>query len=318
MGDSPLLARLRRLLRETSANAAIEYALILAVITTVVILAAKSLAPSLFVGAMADGTDFRQQATAQAQKATLAAEELTVAAAQPEPARPTPWFELALVGASMLAGGAYYVERLRKRQKQQQAEEEEEEKRFRCETQLDPVQQPRFIAKRQQILRFVTRRHDETNTRMRVGDVMTAKLTVVPPDTKIEEIHRLVDEKHLRHILVVNSDGSIAGIISDRDLKLRGGRRASDLMTADPLCVPEDMVVSEAIRLMVCHGISCLPITQDGFPMGLLTTTDLLLTFQCAQQMLKQVAAAAPDPNRSLSDGLAQLSNDELQANLQA
>jgi CBS domain-containing protein len=218
----------------------------------------------------------------------------------------------------MLAGAAYYAERLRKRKKKQQEEEEGEELRFRRETQLDPVQQPRFIAKRQQILRFVTRRHDETNTRIRVGDVMTAKLTVVPTSAKLEEISKLVKEQKVRHILVTYSDGALAGVISDRDLSLRTGRRADEIMTADPLTIPEDMVVSEAIRLMVCHGISCLPVTHGNFPMGLLTTTDLLLTFQCAQQLLKQVATAAPDPSRSCSEGLAGISSQDLQENLQA
>lgn len=298
-------------------NSAIEYALILAVIATVVILALKSFAPDLLFQSVADTADFKSKANSQraANKAHADLEETAEVAAEAPP-RPVPWFEIAMVGASFLAGGAYLFERMRVRREQKLQEETAEETRFRRETALDPVQQPRFIAKRQQILRFITRRHDESNTRIRVGDVMTAKLTVVTPNTKLDEIRRMVKERHMRHMLVVNADGTLAGIISDRDLAQRKGRRAADIMTADPLTVPEDMVVSEAIRLMVCHGISCLPVTGNNFPMGLLTTTDLLLAFQCAQQLLKQVASAAPDPTRSCAEGLASISSADLQANL--
>ncbi|MDA7979969.1 MAG: CBS domain-containing protein [Pirellulales bacterium] len=315
-----IVSRFSSLLRENAANAVVEYSLIVAVVAAVVILAASSLAPKMFDGIVASGSDWHRQAHDMAARAK---NDDGQKANDPQPIefeadRPVPWFQFGLVSAALLAGGAYFVERHRVRRKAEQEAEEAEEQRFRSEVELDPVQQPRFIAKRQQILRFITKRHTETNTRMRVGDVMTPKLTVVPRQMKVAELRQLIQDEQVRHVLVTNPNGSLAGVISDRDIAARSGARAEDLMTADPLSVEESLVVSEAIRLMVCHGISCLPVTQGDFPMGLLTTTDLLLTFQCAQQLLKQVASAAPHPERSCAEGLADFSSTELQANLQA
>ncbi len=324
MSDSPVPNRhnnstmrwRKALLARNDGNAAIEYSLILAAIAAVVILGLSFLTPHLFD--FGGSGDFSEVAHARA-KASKAnpKPKATQAEVMEEPTRAVPWFQIGLVAAALLAAVAYYFERQRAKRKREREAEEAEEARFRKEIEADPIEQPQFIAKRQQILRFITRRHNESNSRMRVGDLMTPKLTVVQPKTKLDEIRRLVNDNKVRHLLVTETNGTLRGVISDRDLSTRSGKRAEDIMTPNPFSVPESMVVSEAIRVMVCHGVSCLPVTNKDFPMGMLTTTDLLLAFQCAQQLLKQVAAAAPHPERSCSEGLAEISAGELQANLQ-
>jgi acetoin utilization protein AcuB len=48
------------------------------------------------------------------------------------------------------------------------------------------------------------------------------------------------------------------------------------VMTADPMTVSPDTSVEEAASLMLVRNIGCLPITEHGALVGIITTTDLL------------------------------------------
>ncbi len=47
-------------------------------------------------------------------------------------------------------------------------------------------------------------------------------------------------------------------------------------MTRDPLTVPPDTPVIDAIRIMRDHRISCLPVLQDDKLVGILTERDFM------------------------------------------
>jgi CBS domain-containing protein len=54
-------------------------------------------------------------------------------------------------------------------------------------------------------------------TRLRVGDVMTTKLFVVGPDDDVVSAARLMQEKKIRHLPVVQ-DGNLLGILGIREV----------------------------------------------------------------------------------------------------
>ena len=68
-------------------------------------------------------------------------------------------------------------------------------------------------------------------------------------------------------------------------------------MTADPITVTPDSLINPAITQLVNRHISCLPVVEDGRLVGVLTTTDLMLTLQCTLQLLHRVAVEATDAN---------------------
>jgi acetoin utilization protein AcuB len=99
----------------------------------------------------------------------------------------------------------------------------------------------------------------------------------------------------MRHLVVVASDGSIAGMISDRDCKLASvspfsavseaeahklleGIPATRIMSPTPYWVEPLTSVAEAAHIMLTHRISALPVMQDGNLIGIVTSTDLLGT----------------------------------------
>ena len=85
----------------------------------------------------------------------------------------------------------------------------------------------------------------------------------------------------LRHVLICDHNGRLLGIVTDRDLHHRRGKRAIDLMTRGPVCVPSGALLGPATALLVDHQISCLPVVDDGRVRGVLTADDIALALEC-------------------------------------
>lgn len=103
----------------------------------------------------------------------------------------------------------------------------------------------------------------------------------------------LMANRFFRHVLVVDEDQRLCGVISDRDI-LRALARTlnwktkaiNEIMTRDALTVAPDTPISIAIREMLTNHMSCLPVIgSDGRVCGIVTSTDLLTAYekiQCA------------------------------------
>jgi CBS domain-containing protein len=99
-------------------------------------------------------------------------------------------------------------------------------------------------------------------------------------------------------------------VISDRDvLRMMGpgtaykevleGILAGEIMSTDMVTIGPSTTVTDAVALMIDHGISCLPVIDEGRLLGILTNTDLHVLLQMLLQTLKttvseQPAAASP------------------------
>jgi CBS domain-containing protein len=119
---------------------------------------------------------------------------------------------------------------------------------------------------------------------------MSRRLFLVKPQTSLEEVRALMDEHKLRHLLVCDAAGLLVGLISDRDLTARNGKTAGHVMTTELLTVEPRALVQPAITLLINKQISCLPVVAEGYPCGVLTSTDLMMALQCTMQMLQRVA----------------------------
>jgi acetoin utilization protein AcuB len=177
----------------------------------------------------------------------------------------------------------------------------------------------RLFAKRQQILAtLVNDVRALSFGEVAVRHVMSSRLLTVAPTSTLAEVRETMAEKKLRHMLVCEGD-RLLGIISDRDLARKSGRTAADVMTESPMSVPPDTLLSPAVTLMMRKRISCLPVVEDGHLCGLFTTTDLIMTLQCAFQLLEKVAphlaelqtSAKPISLRDTFTGLGDLSNEK-------
>jgi CBS domain-containing protein len=100
-------------------------------------------------------------------------------------------------------------------------------------------------------------------------------------------------QERVRHLPVLDEDGEVCAVVSQRDL-FRGallralgyGARAEELMlrqvavkeamSADVQTTAPDTPVAEAARLMIERKIGCLPVIENGRLVGIVTETDFV------------------------------------------
>ncbi|SMF17471.1 CBS domain-containing protein [Pseudobacteriovorax antillogorgiicola] len=119
---------------------------------------------------------------------------------------------------------------------------------------------------------------------LHVDHSMTRKIVTIGPETSPDIARRIMKEANFRHLPVINQDGSLVGILSDRDL-LSCQNCPSDAdsietveqcMTPNPLTCTKDISMQEVAKIMIDRKIDCLPIVEGGELVGLITSTDLL------------------------------------------
>lgn len=125
---------------------------------------------------------------------------------------------------------------------------------------------------------------------------MTRDVYTISPDESILSASQLMQRRSIRHVPVVNDDGLLVGIITDRDIKraapsLLSGSDQNDyedvmrstlvsrIMTREPLTLGRDAKIRTAVRVMVENKIGALPVMEGGRVIGIITGYDLLKEF---------------------------------------
>jgi acetoin utilization protein AcuB len=125
-------------------------------------------------------------------------------------------------------------------------------------------------------------------------DLMTENPTTVSPRATAREATRLLHALDVRHLPVVDEEGTLVGMLSDRDLRgltvplLAGGERIADretaldatvgsLMSSDVLSVELDDDAAEVVELMLEHKVGAIPVVDgDGALAGIVSYIDVL------------------------------------------
>lgn len=128
---------------------------------------------------------------------------------------------------------------------------------------------------------------------MRVEKWMTPKVITLNPTDSLSAAIHLMKEKKIRRIPIVNGDGKVVGIVSDRDLKDVSPSRATtldiwelhyvldrlkvgDIMTKKPVTVTPDTPIERAAQIMMEKKIEGLPVLDArGALAGILTEGDV-------------------------------------------
>lgn len=108
---------------------------------------------------------------------------------------------------------------------------------------------------------------------------MIANPITLKPENKIFEALRLVKEKGISGLPIVDNDGKLVGILTNRDIRCATDpeNRIKDFMTSKNLItVNEDIKMDEAKKLLLVNKIEKLPvIDKDNFLKGLITLKDI-------------------------------------------
>jgi CBS domain-containing protein len=143
----------------------------------------------------------------------------------------------------------------------------------------------------------------------RVADILRRDTHAVSLQTTIEEVIRIIDDNDIQRVAVVDPEGKLLGLISDHDLlryfkpqqegiwhllakikhpfkkdvcrsdlgKCLAETTAGEVMTTDLIKVREEMLIEEAIGLMLEKGLKRLPVVDDlGHFKGMISRDSLL------------------------------------------
>lgn len=117
----------------------------------------------------------------------------------------------------------------------------------------------------------------------RVADMMHGRdaLPLCPAATAMPEAIEVMSKAGFGCLGVIDSDGRLAGIITDGDLRRNMARdvlslTAADIMTPSPKTVGPDTLAAEALGLLSEKKITGLFVVEDGRPVGLLHVHDCL------------------------------------------
>ncbi|MFF2144518.1 CBS domain-containing protein [Kitasatospora sp. NPDC058190] len=117
---------------------------------------------------------------------------------------------------------------------------------------------------------------------MKAEDLMTSPPVTVGPTTTAFQAALVMEQEAVGCVLVTDH-GRLRGILTDRDLTVRGlahatrpARPVRDLMTTSVVTVNADDDLDTAYRTFRRAGVRRLPVLDDGRPVGMLTVDDLL------------------------------------------
>ncbi len=127
-------------------------------------------------------------------------------------------------------------------------------------------------------------RLDSFPYRHRVADLMSAPIVAIATGASIAEAARTMIERRVSSVAVLDGDGRLAGIVTERDVLRLVARDAADfatavgqVMTSPVHGIAADALVYRALARMARLGVRHLPVIDEaGRPLGMLTARSLL------------------------------------------
>ena len=118
---------------------------------------------------------------------------------------------------------------------------------------------------------------------MRIGDLAVRRPVTVPPDTTIEGAAQDMAKQGVGCLVVTEGD-TVVGIVTDRDLVVRGlaermptDGRIDSIMSTDVVAVDVDSDVRDVVRTFGHHAVRRLPVVRGRHVVGVVKIDDLLV-----------------------------------------
>ena len=110
------------------------------------------------------------------------------------------------------------------------------------------------------------------------------KLLTASPETTVAQAARMMAKRKMSAVMVVDADGRLIGIFTERDAVHRviareldpDVTRLADVMTPDPKTVAPRETFGYALLQMHEQGFRHMPVVEDGRPVGMVSARNAL------------------------------------------
>ncbi len=126
-----------------------------------------------------------------------------------------------------------------------------------------------------------------------VRDLMTERVFTLQPNDDLEALYDLMDTHHVRHVPVVDRDGDLVGLVTQRDLarsvlgaqdvlplsvqqEILRRRKVREIMATEVETVEPDENLKVAAEMLLENKIGCLPVVEGAHLVGILTESDFV------------------------------------------
>ncbi|MFI6518659.1 CBS domain-containing protein [Spirillospora sp. NPDC050679] len=135
----------------------------------------------------------------------------------------------------------------------------------------------------------------------RVKDIMTGSLATVSPQDDIVTVARKMRDEDVGAVLVTEG-GALRGLVTDRDLVVRGladggdpaTKQVSGCASEATASVSPDDSLETAAKLMREHAVRRLPVVEDGRAVGIVSLGDLAIE-KDEDSAVADISAAKPN-----------------------
>lgn len=135
-----------------------------------------------------------------------------------------------------------------------------------------------------------------------VAEVMTREPSTVNESAPVTDAARVMRDQNIGDVIVTRGDGTVCGIVTDRDLALRVVAEGLDPGSVKLEAICDHRVISiasgepaaKAVKLMRESAIRRLPVIDDDKLVGILTLGDLAMK-QDPNSALAEISGAPPN-----------------------
>jgi len=118
---------------------------------------------------------------------------------------------------------------------------------------------------------------------MKVKDCMCTELCYCTPNMTVNEVAKLMNNRHVGCIPVCDNNKNVVGLVTDRDITLRcvacdkdeKTTPVSEIMTSSVCCCNQYTEISEVTKMMSDLQIRRIPVVENNKIVGMLTIGDL-------------------------------------------
>jgi CBS domain-containing protein len=156
---------------------------------------------------------------------------------------------------------------------------------------------------------------------MKASDIMSPRVVSIAPDANVLEAIRLMLQKHISGLPVIDKSGALVGVVTEGDFLRRAetgterkrprwleflmgprrmadeyvhthARKVEDVMTREPITITEDASLDAVVQIMERKRIKRLPVMRGSEVVGIVSRANLL-------HALASLGAAAPPPAKT-------------------